>query len=267
MLVLGAALLGAAVVGPLLNHAVLRWIGWRVVLPSCLGRVPAAREIGRARARCAGCSRPLAPAGLAALPWAAVGGRCRGCRRPLAPRYAAAEMATGVLFAASAAAVGWSVALVPVLCLSAGLVAMSAVDLAVMRIPTRFVYATGTALALGLVLVAVVDGPGRRLGGAAVGAAAYGGFLLVLHLLSPRALGFGDVRLATVVGAAAGWAAWRADHPVLSAVQGVLHAALLAGIAGSVAGLVLVAVRGRNHPFPFGPAVAAGGIVVVLAAL
>jgi prepilin signal peptidase PulO-like enzyme (type II secretory pathway) len=26
-------------------------------------------------------------------------------------------------------------------------------------------------------------------------------------------------------------------------------------------------VRGRNHPFPFGPAVAAGGLVVVLAAL
>ena len=267
MLVVGAALLGAAVVGPLINHAVVRWIGWRVVLPPYLGRVPANREFGRVRARCAGCGRALAPAGLAALPFTVVAGRCRGCGHRLAPWYAAAEWVTGLVFGLCAAAVGWSVALVPVLCLAAGLVAMSVVDLAVMRIPTRFVYATAAALAGGLVLVAVVDGPGRRLAGAAVGAAAYGGFLLVLHLLSPRALGFGDVRLATVVGAAAGWAAWRADHPLLTPVQGVVNAALLAGLAGSAVGLVLVVVRGRNHPFPVGPAVAAGGLLVVLAAL
>ncbi len=114
-------------------------------------------------------------------------------------------------------------------------------------------------------LAAVVDGPARRLVGAAVGAAAYGGFLLVMHLISPRALGFGDVRLATLVGAVVGWCAWRADHPVLTPVQGVLNAGLLAGVVGSVVGLVLLVVRRRDHPFPFGPAVAAGGVVVILA--
>ncbi len=265
LLVAGAAVAGVVVVGPLLNHAIARWIGWRVVLPPCFGRVPGARELGRPRARCVRCEGALAPAGLPALPATAVGWRCRACGAGLAPGYAAVELVTGLLFAAGAAAVGWSITLVPVLALLAGLVAMSAVDLAVMRIPTRFVRATAAAVAAGLVLAAVVDGPARRLVGAAVGAAAYGGFLLVMHLISPRALGFGDVRLATLVGAVVGWCAWRADHPVLTPVQGVLNAGLLAGVVGSVVGLVLLVVRGRDHPFPFGPAVAAGGVVVILA--
>lgn len=266
-LVVGAALAGAAVVGPALNHAIVRWVGWRVVLPPCFGRVATVPELGRPRARCAGCGRALAPAGLPAVPSAVVGGRCRACGRGLAARYAVVEVVTGVLFAVVAAVVGWSVVLVPVLALVAGLVAMSAVDLAVMRIPTRFVWATAAAVVAGLALAALVDGPGRRLAGAAVGAAAYGGVLFVMHLISPRALGFGDVRLATVTGAVVGWAAWRTDHPVLAPVQGVLDAGLLAAVAGSVVGVVLLVVRRRDRPFPFGPAIAAGGLVVVLAAL
>jgi len=265
LVVVGAALAGVALVGPLLNHAVLRWIGWRVVLPPCFGRVGASRELGRPPAACARCGGRLAPTGIPALPATLAGGRCRRCGAGLARRYLALEWVTGALFAVAAAVVGPSVELVPVLALVAGSVAMSAVDLTVMRIPTRFVYATATGVAAGLVLVAAVDGPPRRLWGAAVGAVVYGGFMLVLHLISPRSLGFGDVRLATVVGAAVGWGAWRPDHPVLAPVQSVLYAGLVAGLVGSVAGVALLVVRGRDHPFPFGPALAAGGVVVLLA--
>jgi leader peptidase (prepilin peptidase)/N-methyltransferase len=91
--------------------------------------------------------------------------------------------------------------------------------------------------------------------------------LLVLHLISPRMLGFGDVRLATLVGMAVGWAGWEAVHPVLAPVQAVLNAALLAAVGGAVVGMVLLVARGRDKPFPFGPAVAAAGLVVLLAAL
>jgi leader peptidase (prepilin peptidase)/N-methyltransferase len=265
LVVAAAAVVGVVVVGPLLNHAVLHWIGWRVVLPPCFGRVATGRELGRPRARCARCGHLLTPSALPAVPATVTGGRCRACGAGLARRYVAVELATGALFALTAAAIGPSVALVPILTLVAGLVAMSAVDLAVMRIPTRFVHVTAGAVVAGLVLASLVDGPTRRLGGAAAGAAAFGGFLLVLHLISPRALGFGDVRLATLVGAVVGWAAWRPDHPVLAPVQGVLNAGLLAGLMGSVVGVVLLVVRGRDRPFPFGPALAAGGVVVVLA--
>jgi leader peptidase (prepilin peptidase) / N-methyltransferase len=265
LLVVGAGVLGVAIVGPLLNHAIVRWTGWRVVLPVWLGRVPTEGELGRPRAQCVRCGRSLAPRGLPALPAIVRLLRCPGCGARLARCYAAVEAATGVGFAVAAAVVGWSVVLVPVLSLVAGLVAMAAVDLAVMRIPTRFVYVSAAAVAAGLVLVAVVDGPARRLVGAGVGALAFGGFLLVLHLISPRALGFGDVRLATLLGAVVGWCAWRADHPVLTPIQGVLNAGLLAGLVGSLAGAALLVIRRRDRPFPFGPALALGGLVVALA--
>lgn len=260
----GAVALGVGVVGPALNHAILRWIGWRVVLPPLVGRVPGPAELGRARVRCAACARHLAPAGLPAVPATALGGRCRGCGARLAGWYLAVELVTGALFGVAAAVLGPTLVLVPVLTLVAGLVAMSAVDLAVMRIPTRFVYVTAGLVLAGAGAVAVVDGPADRLAGAAIGAAAYGGFLLVLHLVSPRALGFGDVRLATLIGAAVGWCAWRLEHPWLGPVQAVLNAALLAGVVGSLAGLVLLVARGRDRPFPFGPALALGGLAVVL---
>jgi prepilin signal peptidase PulO-like enzyme (type II secretory pathway) len=267
LLVVGVGAAGVAVIGPLLNHAIAWWIGWRVVLPPYLGAVPPAGAVGRPPARCTRCGRALAPAGVRAVPAAVVAARCRGCGARLARRYAAVDVATGLLFGAAAAVVGWSAALVPVLALLAGLVAMSAVDLAVMRIPTRFVYLTTAAVAAGLAFATVVDGPARRLGGVAVGAAAFGGLMLVLHLASPRSLGFGDVRLATLVGAVVGWAAWRPDVPVLAPVQAALYTGLVAGLVGALAGGALRIVRGRDRPFPFGPAIAAGGVVVVLVAL
>jgi prepilin signal peptidase PulO-like enzyme (type II secretory pathway) len=265
VLVALGALVGGLVVGPFVVHAVVRWTGWRVAVPLVLGRVPAAAEVGNPPGRCRRCGAALAPGDLPAIVGLAVGGRCRRCGEPLAGGYLAMEAACALGWAAATAAVGWSAVLVPVLALVTGLIAMCAVDLAVMRIPTRFVYVTAAAVLAGAALVAVLDGPARRLAGAGVGALALGGFLLVLHLVSPRALGFGDVRLGILVGAAAGWSAWRPDHPVLMPVQGVLNAGLLAGLVGSVVGLTLLVVRRRDRPFPFGPALALGGLVVTLA--
>jgi leader peptidase (prepilin peptidase) / N-methyltransferase len=265
LLVATAAVVGGLLVGPFVVHAVVRWTGWRVAVPLLLGWVPAPADVGRPRARCRRCAAALAPGELPAIAGLAAGGRCRRCGEPLAHAYVGVEVACALGWAVAAGVVGWSAVLAPVLALVTGLIAMSAVDLAVMRIPTRFVYVTALAVLGGAALVAVLDGPARRFVGAGVGALVLGGFLLVLHLASPRALGFGDVRLGVLVGAAAGWSAWRPDHPVLTPVQGVLNAGLVAGLAGSAVGLTLLVVRRRDRPFPFGPALALGGLVVTLA--
>ena len=260
--VVGAGTAGLLVVGPLVVHAVLAWLGWRVALPLVLLRVPAAGEVGRPGGRCRGCGRPLGPVGLPAV---SARTTCRRCGSPMALWYLAIDLACAAVAAIVAAAVGWSAALVPLLGLATGLVAVAATDLLVMRIPTRFVWTTLGALVAGAGYVAVVDGPGRRLFGLAVGAAVVGGFLLVLHVISPRSLGFGDVRLGTLVGAAVGWSAWGDDDPVLRSVQGGLNALLLAGLIGALAGGVLLVIRRRDRPFPFGPALATAGLVVSLA--
>jgi leader peptidase (prepilin peptidase)/N-methyltransferase len=267
VLVVGAALAGALVAGPLVNHAVTWWIGWRAVVPPLLGRVPDRRELGRPRAACPQCGASQAPGGLPVRPGLALAGRCPGCRARLPAWLVAVEVVTAGLFAAAATVAGAELVLVPALTLVTGLVAMAAVDLAVMRIPSRFVYLTGAVVVAGLVAVSLVDGTPRRLWGAVLGAAVYGGMLLVLHLASPRMLGFGDVRLGTLVGLAVGWAGWDEAQPVFGPVQVVLNAALLAAVAGAVAGVILLVARGRDTPFPFGPAVAAAGLVVFLAGI
>jgi leader peptidase (prepilin peptidase)/N-methyltransferase len=94
-----------------------------------------------------------------------------------------------------------------------------------------------------------------------------GGGLLVLHLISPRMLGFGDVRLATVAGLVVGWLAWTPEHPVLGPVEDALDAALLGGFIGALVGIALLVMRRRNDPFPFGPSLAVGAAVVILASL
>jgi leader peptidase (prepilin peptidase) / N-methyltransferase len=261
--------LGVGVVGPALNHAILRWVGWRVVMPQLLRWVPAPEELGRSVARCGACGHSLAPAGLPALPWALAAGSCAPCGAARPRWCAAVEVATGASFGLAAVRAGWSVTLLPVLPLFAGLVAMSAVDIWAMRIPTRFAHATAVAVGVALVAATAIDGSidADTLRGAIVGAAVLGGGLLVLHLISPRMLGFGDVRLATVAGLVVGWLAWTPEHPVLAPVADALDAALLAGLIGASVGVVLLVTRRRNAPFPFGPSLALGGAAVILASL
>lgn len=269
-----AAAAGALLVGPALNHAIVRWIGSRVVVPSLLGWVPTRSDLGPAVSRCHRCGGdlrarlPLRARPLPALPWVLRGGRCRACAAPLDRRWLAVELVTATLFAAAAVATGWSIDLLPVMALLAGLVAMCAVDLACWRIPTRFVWVTGAAVAAGLLVAgAALANPGEALVGAVVGSAAVGGFLGALHLISPRMLGLGDVRLAVVAGAVVGWLGGRAGGGVAGAAAASVGMLLVAGLAGVAAGVVLLAQRRRNAPYPFGPALAAGAVVQVLAEL
>src|SRR5690606_21414871 len=112
-----AALVGVAVVGPVIGYAVLWWRGWQVVLPLLLGGVPPARALGLPPVRCRRCGAPLGLGALPVLPATVRRWRCRSCGERLAAAHGAVELATGAVFAAVAAATGWSPALAPLLCL------------------------------------------------------------------------------------------------------------------------------------------------------
>lgn len=263
MLVVVAGLLGTLVVGPFLSHAVLRWMGWRITLPLLFGRVPPLASLGHPRAACRRCGAELAVGGLRVWPWLARRGRCGRCREPLTRWPLLVELATGLLFGLAAWQVDDARRLAPTLVLFAGLVAVSAVDLLCSRIPTRFVYLTGAAVAVAAV-PRLVEAP-DSLTGAAVGGALCLGALGALHLASPSMLGFGDVRLGTLIGLVVGWAGWTAAEPVLDPLARVVQAVFVAGIVGSLLGLVLLAVRRANVAYPFGPCLALGAVATLLA--
>lgn len=176
------------------------------------------------------------------------------------------ELATGLAFGLVAWRVGWSLTLLPLLVLSCGLVAASAVDLACWRIPSRFVYVTFLGSGAGIVLAAVLAGEPRSILGAGLGAVTYFSLLAALYLVSRGQFGLGDVRLGLVCGLVVGWMAWTTDFPVYGPVSGVLSAALLSSLSGSVVGLGMLAVHRRVEPFPYGPWLSLGAFVAVLLA-
>ncbi|MGW0464077.1 prepilin peptidase [Streptomyces sp. NPDC003027] len=91
---------------------------------------------------------------------------------------------------------------------------------------------------------------------ALLGALALGGAYLLLFLINPAGMGFGDVKLALSLGAALGWYGW-----------GILFAGAFAGfLLGSLYGLGLVLARrgGRKAAIPFGPFMLGGALLGIL---
>lgn len=147
------------------------------------------------------------------------------------------------------------------LALFAVLVLLSVVDLTEYRLPDVVVL---PAIALGAVVVVVgslLDDDPERILFAAVGTVVAFVVLLAAHLVSPQGMGFGDVKFAALLGMGVGWQATSgADALVL-----VLWMLLIGFGVGSIVGVVLWIVRRANAPFPFGPFLALGAVITVLA--
>jgi leader peptidase (prepilin peptidase) / N-methyltransferase len=220
-------------------------------------RVPAGLSIVRPPSRCPSCEQPIAPRdNVPVLSWLLLRARCRHCHAPISARYPAVEGATAVLFGLIAWRIGASWELPAFLVLTAGLVALSVIDLDTFRLPRQIIYVTGAAGTALLVVAAFADDDWTSLRDALIGAAIAFGVLLVIHLISPRGMGFGDVRLAGLIGLYLGWM-----EPREIAV-GLFFAFLLASLIG--VGLIALGLRSRKDRIPFGPFLAAGALLAVL---
>lgn len=221
-------------------------------------RVPRGESLVTPASHCPSCDSGIAPYdNVPVLSWLVLRGRCRHCGSRISFRYPLVELLTAALFAAVGARFADSWALPGFLLFAGALVAISLIDLDHKIIPNRIVYPVGFAAVPLLALAAALghDWPAflRALGG---GACAFACFYAV-YVLAPRGgFGFGDVRLAFVLGMFLGWLGWS-----------YIFAGLFVGFAyGAVIGVGLIAVglRGRRDPIPFGPFLAAGAMTIVL---
>jgi leader peptidase (prepilin peptidase)/N-methyltransferase len=191
-----------------------------------------------------------------ARPWALRGRRCPVCAEAVPRRYAGVELGTAALFAALAVRLGADAALPAFLVFFACLVSISVIDLQLQIIPNRIVYPTIAVSLPLLALAAVVKGDPARLGTALAGAGIAFGVLLVVHLISPAGMGFGDVRLAFILGLFLGWLSL--GHVAIGLFLGFALGAVI-GV-----GLMLFGGRNRNDSVSFGPFLAGGAALAVL---
>ena len=163
---------------------------------------------------------------------------------------------TAAAFAAVGARFGIAWAVIVPLILAAALVALSAIDLCCYRLPDPITFGTaGASLATMAAVAPTVGGFGTLLP-ALAGSAGFGAVLWAVHEVSPRGLGFGDVKLGFVCGLHLGWTAG-VFHSGWSPVVGLVAGALLmAGLAGVVGGLAVAGLRRLGHrvlPDPAAP--------------
>jgi leader peptidase (prepilin peptidase)/N-methyltransferase len=220
-------------------------------------RVPRKESIVRPRSRCPECGYQLSAAdNVPVVSWVVLKGRCRNCHTGISARYPLIELATGALFAAAGARLGFDAALPGFLLLFAALLAISAIDLERFIVPNRIVYPALFASVPIALIAAAADHDLRSLVEAVAGAALAWLILLAIHLVSPRGMGFGDVRLAALIGF---WLGWLSLPTVL---LGLFLSFLLASLVG--VGLIASGLRTRKDRIPFGPFLAAGAVLATL---
>ena len=179
-------------------------------------------------------------------------------------RWVAVEVATIALFAAFGTRYGTSSVTIPLLVLAAFLVTVSATDLEHLRIPDRITFPVLAVSVPLVVIVSLQHHVPRALWGALFGALTYFVLLLLPHLAYPRGMGFGDVKMALVLGLHLGWLGWTPADGLLRSFRFVLYGLMLGCFAGVVFGIGHAVVTRRRGEFPFGPALALSCAVVAI---
>jgi leader peptidase (prepilin peptidase)/N-methyltransferase len=213
-------------------------------------RVPRGISVAGPRSRCPACGAQIAAYdNVPVFSWLMLRGRARCCGARISPRYPLTELAVGLLFAATVlvyrhhpaeAAIG--------LVFMTMLAMVTLTDLEQRIIPNKILI-VGAVLC---VAIAAPTDPGG-LPERGIAAAAAGGLFFLAALAYPAGMGLGDVKLAATMGLFLG--------------RAVAPAILIALLAGSVVGLVLLArygSRARKMAIPFGPFLALGGVVGLL---
>lgn len=147
---------------------------------------------------------------------------------------------------------GWSLAFAVQGAYCGLLLLVAVIDLEHRLVPNKLIL-VGLGLALGASLVSL-DGPvGPGVVAALTGAAVGGGLFVLLALAGRNALGWGDVKLAFLIGTMTGFP-W--------VVQALVLGILLGGLAAGL--LLLLRLRASKEYIPYAPYLVAGALVTLL---
>jgi len=245
IVLVGIGLLGLAV-GSFLN--VVIW------------RVPNDLSVVSPRSFCPTCERPIREYdNIPVVSWLVLRGRCRSCKARISLRYPLVEIATGVLFVVTTLEVAYRLKLpwaAPAyLYFTAIGIALTMIDFDVKRLPDRIVLPSYPILGALLIAAALLQhNPGRLLRVAIAAGVLFAAFY-ILWFVYPGGMGFGDVKLAGVLGLVLGFLSWPA------VAVGAFLSFVLGGLIGAAA--MVVGHAGRKTQLAFGPFLIMGSLVSI----
>ncbi|MCL2523176.1 MAG: A24 family peptidase [Betaproteobacteria bacterium] len=210
-------------------------------------------SLARPRSRCPHCGhRITALENIPLLSYLLLKGRCAGCGQRISPRYPSVELLTGLLSAYAAWHFGPTPQLAGALLLIWALIALAAIDLDTQLLPDAI-----TLPLLWLGLAFNLAGSFTDIHSAVIGAMAgylalWSVFWLFKLATGKEGMGYGDFKLLAALGAWLGWT-------LLPAII------LISSVVGALVGITLIVVvrHGRNVPIPFGPYLAAAGVIAL----
>ncbi|MGW2748426.1 prepilin peptidase [Streptomyces sp. NPDC001450] len=135
-------------------------------------------------------------------------------------------------------------------------VLLAAVDLAVHRLPDVLTLPLATATLMLLAVTTLLPGAKGRWTTALLGSLVLAAGYFILFLISPKGVGFGDVKLALCLGAVLGWYGWAI------VLAGTFAGFLLGAFYG--VGLILARRAGRTTSIPFAPFLLGGALIGML---
>ena len=261
-LAVAAGLLGLCV-GSFLNVVIHRLPkmmeqDWQAQCAELRGESPPdqgeALSLAKPRSRCPNCGHQITP--LENIPLVSylliLKGKCSGCGTRISPRYPITELLTGLLSAFAAWHFGPTIQTVGALALLWALIALSAIDLDTQLLPDSI---TLPLLWLGLAFnlwTTFADLPTAVIGAMAGYLSLWSVFWLFKLATGKEGMGYGDFKLLAALGA---WLGWQMLPAII----------ILSSVVGAVVGIALIvaARHGRNVPIPFGPYLAAAGVIAL----
>jgi leader peptidase (prepilin peptidase)/N-methyltransferase len=206
------------------------------------------------RSRCPSCGHQItALENIPLISYLFLRGRCAKCGVAISPRYPFVELLTGLVSAVVAWHFGFSWTALGALILVWSLIALAAIDFDTQLLPDSITLPllwTGLAFNLNGAMTDLSS----AVTGAMIGYLALWSVFWAFKLTTGKeGMGYGDFKLLAALGA---WLGWQM-LPVI---------VLLSSIVGAIVGIALIvfARHGRNNPIPFGPYLAAAGIIALL---
>lgn len=209
--------------------------------------------LARPRSRCPSCGHTIgALENIPVLSWLMLRGKCSACGSQISVRYPLIELGTGAVSAYAAWHFGPGMPLLGALILLWALIALAFIDLDTQLLPDDITLPLVWAGLLLNLLGGLTD-----LGSAVIGAmlgylslwSIYWAFKL---LTGKEGMGYGDFKLLAAIGAFLGW-------------QMLPLTILLSSLVGAIVGIALIVLarHGRQVPIPFGPYLAAAGMIAL----